>query len=58
MPKPKAKRCGGRETTSKRVASVASEVFRKGYATPAEARTLAGSALTQRETKRKPRPRR
>ena len=35
------------EKTSKRVASVASQVLRKGKATKAQAMTLAGSALTQ-----------
>lgn len=35
------------EQTSKRVASVASQVLRTGKATKAQAMTLAGAALTQ-----------
>lgn len=35
------------EKTSKRVASVASQVLRTGKATKAQAMTLAGAALTQ-----------
>ena len=35
------------EKTSSRVATIASNVLRKGSATPSQARTLAGSVLTQ-----------
>jgi len=44
------------EKTSKRIAHIASEVLRKGTATPAQARALAGAALTQAPDKPKKKP--
>lgn len=41
------------EKTSKRVAKVAGKVLKKGRATPRQAKTLAGSALTQTPDKPK-----
>ena len=43
------------ETTSPKVAKVAGTVLKKGNATPAEARILAASALTQAANKTKKR---
>jgi hypothetical protein len=42
------------ETTSKSVASVAGKVLSAGKATPAQAKTLAASVLTQAADKPKP----
>lgn len=41
------------EKTSKRVASTAAKVLRKGKATPKQAKSLAGSVLTQAPDRKK-----
>ena len=43
-----------REQTSKSVAKTAGKVLQKGTATPKQAKTLAGSALTQHHGKSAP----
>lgn len=44
---------GKNERTSKKVASVAAKVLKTGKATPTQAKTLAGSVLTQAPDKKK-----
>jgi polyhydroxyalkanoate synthesis regulator phasin len=44
------------EKSSKRVAHIASEVLKKGKATPEQAKTLAASVLTQAPDKPKKKP--
>ena len=48
-----AKRRGRNERTSKKVASIAGKVLKKGRATPSQAKKLAGSALTQTPSKKR-----
>ena len=49
----KTPKSGGGKQTSDRVSSIAAKVLSTGKATPKQAKTLAGSALSQDQTKGK-----